>query len=712
MSRITALFLNSPRAQCSIHESGKMVFDALRDSQHFDWDYVDLDQTFVSSRRSYGLAVFNYHPGTMPWLNLAQIQGLRCFTATMILETLPGSAFPMCPRDVFHVHLAIDPTIPEVAGHTYALPRPLASLRPPIDAGPLPDVPRIGTFGFGTPGKGFERVVDAVNREFDRAIIRINLPSADFADSTHAALHGVPYVQYLIDLMRRVAKPGVEIEATHHFFTQTQLIDWCRENDINVFLYDRQQSGLSATTDQAIASGRPLLVGDNPTFRHVHSYMHPYPFWSIREAMQHGSRAIARIQRDWNQDVFRERFEQSILAAARHQGRSLAAQHPVRVQPSAATTAQQSRIFREVSRVRDQILRVVRRRRSARRLAAAPFVGRPSEPLASDTRVDLLFVNHPEQQCGVHQYGRNVANQLQAIPGLRLAYREASTAKQFFSERSAVAPRAVIFNHYPATMGWLTPEVSAKVTEPRLGFLHEMTQQAVDDATSDLFDWHLISDPTIRTSRPDVFLSPRLLPDFCNYQPLPTTPTFGSFGFGIANKGFEDVVDRIQAEYDEARIILRMPFNDVVDPRGMHHALATAQRCRQRLRKPGITLDIHHDFLATPDLLQFLAANTANIFLYDESLHRGISSVLEFAIAARRPLVINDCAMFRHVSSHAPSISIRKRPIRAIVADGVAPLVPLYNEWSAAMFRKRWADFLFGSVFGSIAHDSPPVRAA
>lgn len=712
MSRITALFLNSPRAQCSIHESGKMVFEAVQDSQHFDWDYVDLDQTFVSSERPYSVALFNYHPGTMPWLNLAEIQRLRCFTATMILETLPGSAFPMCPSDVFQLHLAIDPTIPEVDGHTYALPRPLASLHQPVDAGPLPDVPRIGTFGFGTPGKGFERVVDAVNREFDRAIVRINLPRADFADSTHAALHGMPYVQYLIDLMRRVAKPGVDIEATHHFFTQAQLIDWCRGNDINIFLYDRQQSGLSATTDQAIASGRPLLVSDNQTFRHIHRYMPPYPFWSIRDAMQHGTAAVARIHRDWNQAVFRERFEHCILAAAVHQGRNLDAQHTVRIQSSAEKDIRPSKFRREVIRVRDQILRVVQRRRPRRSPAIVPIAQGPSGCPASDSGADVLFINHPEQQCGVHQYGRNVANQLQAIPGLRLAYREVSTAEQFFSARSAVTPQAVIFNHYPATMTWLTPEVAAMVKEPRLGFLHEMTQQAVDEATSELFDWHLVSDPTIRTSRPDVFLSPRLLPDFCNYQPLPAKPTFGSFGFGIATKGFEEVIDRIHEEYDEARIILRMPFNDVVDPRGMHHALATAQRCRQRVRKPGIALDIHHDFLPAPDLLQFLAANTANVFLYDESLHRGISSVLEFAIAARRPLIINDCAMFRHVSSQVPNISIRKRPIRAIVADGVTPLVPLYNDWSAAMFRKRWMDFLFGRVFGPIAHDSPPVRAA
>jgi len=46
MDRIPALFLNSPRAQCSIHESGRMVFAAIRNSDVFAWDYADLHQVY------------------------------------------------------------------------------------------------------------------------------------------------------------------------------------------------------------------------------------------------------------------------------------------------------------------------------------------------------------------------------------------------------------------------------------------------------------------------------------------------------------------------------------------------------------------------------------------------------------------------------------------------------------------------------------------
>ncbi|MGI9448214.1 MAG: hypothetical protein ACR2NI_11220, partial [Pirellulales bacterium] len=72
---------------------------------------------------------------------------------------------------------------------------------------------------------------------------------------------------------------------------------------------------------------------------------------------------------------------------------------------------------------------------------------------------------------------------------------------------------------------------------------------------------------------------------------------------------------------------------------------------------------------------------------------KGISNILEYAIAARRPLIVNDCPMFRHVTALAPEISIRNRSIREIVSDGIIPLVPFYNEWSEAMFQKKWQEF-------------------
>ncbi len=691
MAQYSALFLNSPQAQCSIHESGKMIFSAIADSSQFDWVYADLHEKYQAGKTRYDCILFNYHPGTMPWLNMQAVRGIECLKGTIILETLPDSCFHMCPPDLFDFHLAIDPTVAEIPGRVYGLPRPLHSIAKQTLADPAEMAePTIGTFGFATAGKGFERVVDAVNREFDRATIRVHIPQADFADAARHRMHNMPYVEYLLQLMRKVAKAGVTIEATHAYRTQEEMVAWCGQNTINVFLYDRIQPGLSATTDQAIASGRPLLVSDNQTFRHIHTYMPAYPDWTLRQAIASGGQAVRKIQEAWNPDAFRKHLERAVLE-------SMQVHHTSLRPPSVISFPQKpqpSKLVRNVVRATNKIRAMIQKRLSRASHSQQPPAPDTIETPLHGSGLDVLFVNHPAAQCGVHQYGLNIATQLRTIAGVRLHYQTASSANDFVEAYKSLRPAAVIVNHFHATMPWFTPEVAREITVPRLGFLHEMTPDLVESLDNSLFDVHLVSDPTNRSSRPDVFHSPRLLPDFCNYAAEPTVPTFGSFGFGIANKGFEECIDRIQEEYDEARIIFQMPFNDVIDRSGAHHAKATAGRCRERVLKRGITLEIHHSFLKTRALLKFLGSNTANIFLYDESLHRGLSSVLEFAVSARRPLIINRCQMFRHVSSLVPGISLHGRTIREIVAEGIAPLVPLYNEWSAAMFRKRWREFL------------------
>ncbi len=691
MAQYRAIFLNSPQAQCSIHESGKMIFSAIADSSQFDWVYADLHEKYQPDATAYDCVLFNYHPCTMPWLDMQAVRGIECLKGTIILETLPDSCFRMCPPDLFDFHLAIDPTVAEIPGRVYGLPRPLHSIATQTLADPAEMAePTIGTFGFATPGKGFERVVDAVNREFDRATIRVHIPQADFADKEMHRMHNMPYVEYLLQLMRKVAKAGVTIEATHAYRSQAEIVAWCGQNTINVFLYDRIQPGLSATTDQAIASGRPLLVSDNQTFRHIHTYMPAYPDWTLRQAIALGGQAVRKIQEAWNPDAFRKHLERAVLE-------SMQVHHTSLRPPSVISFPQKpqpSKLVRNIVRVTNKIRAMIQKRLSRASHSQQPPAPDTIETPLHGSGLDVLFVNHSAAQCGVHQYGLNIATQLRTIAGVRLHYKTASSANDFVEAYKSLRPAAVIVNHFHATMPWFTPEVAREIAVPRLGFLHEMTPDAVESLDNSLFDVHLVSDPTNRSSRPDVFHSPRLLPDFCNYDAEPTVPTFGSFGFGIANKGFEECIDRIQAEYDEARIIFQMPFNDVIDRSGACHAQATAERCRKRVLKPGITLEIHHSFLKTRALLKFLGSNTANIFLYDESLHRGLSSVLEYAVAARRPLIINRCQMFRHVSSLVPGISLHDRTIREIVAEGIAPLVPLYNEWSAAMFRKRWREFL------------------
>jgi hypothetical protein len=61
---------------------------------------------------------------------------------------------------------------------------------------------------------------------------------------------------------------------------------------------------LSATTDQAITSGRPMAISTDNTFRHIHQYIKPYPFQSLKESIADTDSQILKLQNDWSQANF------------------------------------------------------------------------------------------------------------------------------------------------------------------------------------------------------------------------------------------------------------------------------------------------------------------------------------------------------------------------------------------------------------------------
>ncbi|HEY4151239.1 MAG TPA: hypothetical protein VGM41_20015 [Chitinophagaceae bacterium] len=299
------LFINNKKAQDSIHESGVMVFNCLRLSDRYQLDYIEISQSERILPLGYDFYFFNYHPGTMFWMDTSGLKGLNALVITMVLEVSPGDPFVMCPEKHFDGYCVLDPTITSRNKTVFAFPRPLeavAGIRPYT----APPIPIIGSFGFATRGKGFQHVVDAVNKEFDRALVRINIPYGDFVKDSEA------YSKFLAKLCIERAKEGIEVVVTHDYMSKAELINWCAVNTLNCFLYDRNMPGLAATTDQAIVSGRPLAVSGNDTFRHITSYLPPYPEWSLKEAIEKSPAIVRQMAEDWSPANFVLLFEKTL----------------------------------------------------------------------------------------------------------------------------------------------------------------------------------------------------------------------------------------------------------------------------------------------------------------------------------------------------------------------------------------------------------------
>lgn len=234
------LLLNPTKANCSIHESGLMIYNCLKVSNKYDLDYQELNADRREVPGGFDFYAFNYHHLTMDWLATQSVRQLPGLKLTFVLETLRNNPFVLCPSEAFDVYCALDPTMNIADKRVYAFPRRLEPA-PVLLPYQEPEIPVIGSFGFATQGKGFDLVVDAVNREFERAKVRINIPPGTYADAR--------YADHLIELCQKTAKAGVEVVVTRDYMDKSELIKWCGHNTLNCFLYNRNMPGLSATTD-------------------------------------------------------------------------------------------------------------------------------------------------------------------------------------------------------------------------------------------------------------------------------------------------------------------------------------------------------------------------------------------------------------------------------------------------------------------------------
>jgi hypothetical protein len=169
-------------------------------------------------------------------------------------------------------------------------------------------------------------------------------------------------------------------------------------------------------------------------------------------------------------------------------------------------------------------------------------------------------------------------------------------------------------------------------------------------------------------------------------------PIFGSFGFGFKTKGFDKIIKLVNEQYDSAIVKLIITKAHFGDPR---EAFNIGTQCKQISVKPGIIVMITHEFFSDKDILYFLRSNTMNIFLYDTLPGRSISSVIDFALSAKKPIGISDSSMFHHI--YSDSICLYKTLIKDCLnntAELEKALLENSNSNLLAVFSKLIKDNL------------------
>jgi len=298
----------------------------------------------------------------------------------------------------------------------------------------------------------------------------------------------------------------------------------------------------------------------------------------------------------------------------------------------------------------------------------------------------VLIINHRIKECGVQQLGSRVYELIRNSPKINYIYREIDDINKYNEVMEQLNPEYIIYNWHIATMPWLTKQIINEHSRQKHYIIfHER------GSLFEVYDKYLflggesVRNPTVPLEK-SIFL-PRPLLEYTGDYKVNDVFTVGSFGFGFWQKGFHNLTKIVNDTLKGSILNLHLPISYYADTAGTQ-TQAVIDKCRSQAKD--ITLNITQDFLTNDEILEFLAGNDINAFFYVEENSDGISSVIDYALSVKRPIIISNCEMFRHITRN--DILIEESSIADVYKRGVKPLKELYKKWSIKNFRREMED--------------------
>ena len=249
------------------------------------------------------------------------------------------------------------------------------------------------------------------------------------------------------------------------------------------------------------------------------------------------------------------------------------------------------------------------------------------------------FINSTKENCGVYQLGLRVWDIVKQTK-LDIEYKEIGSKEEFL-KLNFESIDLLFFN-------WIEGGTSG----PFSWFNHEMIQylkSEYDIKTATIvhtFDFNTATfDYCIDQNPHDGGLT-RPLYKFNKPKPKNKIPTLCSFGLAFDHKGFKDVVNKVNNEFEEAIINIHITNAYYGDADGSQ-CDRIVQDLKTILLKPGIILNITTIFKSNEDLLDFI--NEADMLVLCYRQGEDISSTPDYAISTETPIAITNIGQFKHI---------------------------------------------------------------
>ena len=264
------MFLNHKIKNCGIYQYGYRIKTILEKSTNISYDYQEVDTyneyAKLLRKTKYDAIIYNYCSPMMPWLSLN--------TINKTIKSI-GLMHPNSPC-IFDIICNLDPTFKNYKNH-FSIPRPicenystenLISENKKFIEYSKKDIPIFGSFGFACGYKGFVKMIEIINNQYDNCIIKIVMPSAAFYPNNYFEIEKNKCLH-----VKR--KSGIELLITNNFFTNDELLLFLQSNTLNMFLYDyitpTYNIGISSVIDFALSVDTPIAISNSYMFRHIYS---------------------------------------------------------------------------------------------------------------------------------------------------------------------------------------------------------------------------------------------------------------------------------------------------------------------------------------------------------------------------------------------------------------------------------------------------------
>jgi hypothetical protein len=265
---LKVLFINHKLKRCGVYQYGVRVYNILKKSQNVEWVFREVDcyEEYLDEliNDSYDAVFYNYHPDIMKWLNRENIP--KCIKNI-------GLQHDLVENDFFDITLRLDPTLVE-RENRFNIPRPLfenihktytsksENFSDFLKYGKESGLPIFGSFGFGFKRKNFDKIVKYVCKNYDEAIIKFVMPSAETQ----------PFEECVIDdCYNELTKPGVKLFIYRDFVDEPDIIGFLDSTTVNIFMYESYLSaGVSSVIDYALSVKTPIAITNSSWFRHIY----------------------------------------------------------------------------------------------------------------------------------------------------------------------------------------------------------------------------------------------------------------------------------------------------------------------------------------------------------------------------------------------------------------------------------------------------------